>query len=171
MSNRKVVYVVLPCVLGCCLKHLLLSEAEIRQSTQVCRLKRWSTYHTARAVHSGKDDPPDIGSNCQVSPTESRPVIWLTSGPVNSKQKSSWLETGMKVVAGGWECISNKPKHCKPAVVKGQWVVKVVDCLSDKWFRLKRRSVSCKWASVEAKNKQWWWAVSVHSNHFSWHWA
>ena len=35
----------------------------------------------------------------QSSPTESRPVIWLTSGPVNSKQKSSWLETGMNVVA------------------------------------------------------------------------
>ena len=35
----------------------------------------------------------------QSSPTESRPVIWLTSRPVNSKQKSSWLETGMNVVA------------------------------------------------------------------------
>ena len=150
------------CIKGCCLKHLLLSEAEIRQSTQVCRLKRWSTYHTACAVHSGKDDPPDIGSNCQVSPAQRKvgqssgwPVGQLTASKsqVDWKQEWRWWRV---------ECISNKPKHCKPAVVKGQWVVKVVNCQSDKCFRLKRRSVSCKWPSVEAKNKQMkWWAISV----------
>ena len=124
-------------VYGCCLKHLLLSEAEIRQSTQVCRLKRWSTYHTARAVHSGKDDPPDIGSNCQVSSAQRKvgqssgwPVGQLTASKsqVDWKQEWRWWRG---------ECNSNKPKHCKPAVVKGQWVVKVVNCRYDKCSRLK----------------------------------
>ena len=100
----------------------------------------------------------------QSSPTESRPVIWLTSGPVNSKQKSSWLETGMNVVG------RLSAFQTSQSVANQQWS-KASELWS--WSTVAPISGSdWKWPSVEAKNKQMkWWAVSVRSNHFSWHWV
>ena len=172
MSNRKVVYVVLPCV-------RVLFETLVAQrsrnpavNTGLSTKKVVNVSHCPRRPLRKGWPARYIGSNCQVSPAQRKvgqssgwPVGQLTASKsqVDWKQEWRWWRG---------ECISNKPKHCKPAVVKGQWVVKVVNCRPDKCFRLKRRSVSCKWPSVEAKNKQMkWWAISVRSNHFSWHWA
>ena len=102
VSKRKVVYVVLPCV-------RVLFETLVAQrsrnpavNTGLSTKKVVNVSHCPRRpLRKGWPARYWFKLSRQSSPTESRPVIWLTSRPVNSKQKSSWLETGMKVVAGG----------------------------------------------------------------------
>ena len=101
VSNRKVGYVVLPCVRVLFETLVAHRSRNPAVNTGLSTKKVVNVSHCLRRpLRKGWPAQYWFKLSSQSSPTESRPVIWLTSGPVNSKQKSSWLETGMNVVAG-----------------------------------------------------------------------